>query len=392
MTVSDPDGNDDDWFAELGGSPPQANRLGVVRDFLVLGDLQEGVSNRPTRVQWSGLNNAITWTPDPISQSGRQDLPSRAGAIQQIVSGETGLIFQETSIHRMSYVGGTVLFQFDESERNRGTQAPNSVCWTGDQVFYYSPSGFYKIMGREREGESEPIGVNQVDRWVERNVLSTTDIRGHVDPANKLVLWSIHLSTLDYYDAILLYRWDIGAWGLLHVDHRLLTSSVTRGAHLDSDALATFYGGTVKGTGSIDNPARQTSFDSPQWRTGGLMLHGFSLDNKRGEFSGQPLDAMFETGFRPMFPDCSRFFMNSVRPAVDRRTTPVGDGSIDVTVMAKDNINQSRVESTVAAEVGSNGRADLRSSGRFYSVRVTVEGGFEGFSGYKVYARQKGMR
>ena len=378
------------YFSALSGSPPKSNRAGVVRDFLVLGD----ILNFPARVQWSGLNNAITWTPDAISQSGRQDLPSRGGSVQQIVSGEYGLIFQETSIHRMTYQGGSVLFQFDEVERNRGTQAPNSVCWTGDRVFYYSPTGFYQIIGRDRAGSSEPIGVNQVDRWVERNVLSTTNMRGVVDPTNKLVLWSIQLNTLDHYDAILMYRWDIGAWGLLNVDHSLLATSVSPGADLDSDALRDFYGGSsAEGDGgSIDNPAIQTSFDSPRWRSGGLMLHGFSTDNKRGEFSGPPLDALFETGFRPMFPDRSRFFINSVRPGVDRRHTPASTGSADVTVITKDNINRSNIESVVRSEVGKNGRADIRASGRFYALRGTVQGGFEGFSGFEVYARPKGMR
>lgn len=106
-------------FADLGGSPPNAAHVGVVREFVVLGNVDDGTA-RPTRVVWSGFNNSVQWTSDPATQSGVQDLRGSGGHIRKVISGDVGHIFQERRITRMTYRGPPIKFRFDPVERTRG--------------------------------------------------------------------------------------------------------------------------------------------------------------------------------------------------------------------------------------------------------------------------------
>ena len=369
------------YFTPLAGNPPRASRIGVFRNFVMLGNLDD----HPHRVQWSGFNNSELWTPNASTQSGLQDLPGHAGEVQAIVPGERGLIFQENAIHRVTHVGQPLIVQFDEVERNRGTQAPNSVCWTGYRVFYYSPVGFFEY--HMHTEESIPIGHNKVDRWVNENVADTRRMRGVVDPLNKVAAWSIVRGEADHFTHILIYRWDIGAWGLIRADHTLLSVYVSTGVQLDETSFNTFY------DDNIDNPDVQISFDSPIWTPGALTLHAFGTDNTRGGFEGDPMPAVFETGYRPVVPGASRFHLNAVRPLLDRRGIQEKDiATAHVTVTAKNDLSDAVASRESSALVRSNGRADVRLSGRYASFRLATTGAFAGVSGFLVHSKPKGGR
>jgi len=119
-------------FALLAGSPPTGYTVGVVRDFVVLGNTYDGTSH-PYRVQWSALANAAQW-PQPLTQaaraaqSGYQDCYGQYGNVQYIAQGEEfGMIFQERGIVRMQYIGGDVVFEFYTFERKRGLVTPRAA-------------------------------------------------------------------------------------------------------------------------------------------------------------------------------------------------------------------------------------------------------------------------
>ena len=366
------------YFSDLGGSPPRASLISVVRDFIVLG----GIENHPHRVQWSGHNNATAWTPSGITQSGLQDLKSSNGRVQALVSGDRGLIFQERAVNRMTYVGPGLIFQFDVIERSHGTLAPDSVCWFGDQVFYYSTQGFYKIVGDE---DGIPIGQDKVDMWVRDNLVNLRDIRGTVDPVNKTVYWSAHLDNPDEYDIILVYRWDIQKWGLIRVNHLFLATDLSRGANLDSTELGDYY------DDSIDNPVRQLSLDSPQWQTGSAGLYAFTANKKRASFEGDYMAAALETGYRQLSPDYTEVFIRQLRPIVNKSNL-VGQDAITVTTRESLIGGIARAKTALIRE---NGRCDIRAPyGRYGSFTMHIGAGtrWDGFAGFTIESGNSGKR
>ncbi|MGH6960308.1 MAG: hypothetical protein ACREE7_07495, partial [Dongiaceae bacterium] len=87
-------------FSPLAGSPPAGRLIATVRDFVVMGRM----SSLAQRIHWSGINNAETWASSQATQADFQDLPD-GGFVMGIAGGEYGLVFQERSIKRMTYVG-----------------------------------------------------------------------------------------------------------------------------------------------------------------------------------------------------------------------------------------------------------------------------------------------
>ncbi|HZD13465.1 MAG TPA: hypothetical protein VE177_08115, partial [Candidatus Binatus sp.] len=175
-------------FAALGGTPPKARHIAVIRDFVVLGNVNSGTP-APNEVFWSAINNSAGWTISAATQCDSQDLQGDGGWVQKIVGGEYGLIFLERQVWRMTYVGSPVIFQFDLIERNRGAYAPQSVIGWGNMVFFLADDGFYLIVGGSG---AIPIGDGKVDKFFLSDLQTAFSYRVNaaIDPVNKIVMWA----------------------------------------------------------------------------------------------------------------------------------------------------------------------------------------------------------
>ncbi|WP_204270152.1 hypothetical protein, partial [Klebsiella aerogenes] len=85
--------------------------ISVVGRFLVL----SGLLSQSYRIQWSGLNDfnsATSWSVG-VNSADFQDFPD-GDIVRGVAGGESGIIFQDQAIRRMSYVPGSpVIFQID---------------------------------------------------------------------------------------------------------------------------------------------------------------------------------------------------------------------------------------------------------------------------------------
>lgn len=201
-------------FADLAGSPPKASIVGVVRDFVVLGDVTDGDGNHPYRVQWSALANATQW-PTPLTQearaaqSGYQDCYSEYGKVQYVAQGEEfGLIFQERGIVRMSYVGGDAVFSFFTFERKRGLVTRKAAAQIGEQVYFLAGDGFYATNGQE----VSPIGYGRVNRWFLSNCADLSKVRAAVDSGTQCVYWAFPSTSSGVCDRVAIYNFAENQW------------------------------------------------------------------------------------------------------------------------------------------------------------------------------------
>ncbi|WP_461521439.1 hypothetical protein [Porticoccus sp.] len=357
-------------FADLAGSPPKAKHIAVVGDFIVMGNLSEGGTPYPNRVRWSGYNNSETWTSSLATQSDYQDLLGRGGAIQRIVPGATGLIFQEHAIRRMIPTSPPLVFKIQVEERDRGCYAPNSVVWIGDMVFFYSHDGFYVKQGMDI---SKSIGSEKIDRFI-RSDLDTTDItkmRGAVDRRNKLVAWC-YPSLSTGANRVLFYRWDTGKWSVVDQSAQLLMEHVSASYTLDD--LDTIF------TTGIDTSS--IPVDAETFRGGVLSLGAFNASNILSTFSGSPLKAEIETG-EMNTPTGRRQSVKSIRPLTDGTTT--------VFVGTRDNQNDN-FSYGPGVTVNVKGEIDARSSARYHRFKACIEGGFNHAQGLEVQFREEGTR
>lgn len=336
-------------FADLAGTPPQAKHIAIVRDFVVLGNLASAQSD----IEWSGFNDSEGWTPG-TNQCDVQTLPD-GGAIQAIIGGEAGYVFQERAIRRLTYVGSPVVFQIDAISENVGVRSAYSVVRFGNVVYFYSHSGFYALdLG---SGQLTPIGTEKVDQWFSDNCRpdAVSTIRAEVDPLRKIIYWSFAStaqSDATMPDYMLAYNVSLNRFTPINVSHELLFQGFASGV-------------TLEGIGSLYTTIEDVpgSFDDATWVGGAVQLNGFSTAHKSGGFNGSNLAATMETGEGEPVPGSRAMVMNA-RPIVDT-------ASATVIVRSRERAADSLTDSSSSSMV-SSGDVPLRTSGRYVRGQIAI--------------------
>lgn len=359
-------------FANLGGTPPMARHIAAVRDFIVVGNTYDASDgNQPTRIRWPGIGTTTSWTVAASTQADFQNLNGKGGWVQRIIGGEYGVIFQEYSIYRMTYVGSPVVFQFDEVESGKGTPAPGSVVKVGNWVAYLGLDGFYIFDGQQ----SIPIGANKVDKtfWNEVDMNYLDRITAEVDPILQIIYWSYADSnnTDGRSNKILMYNFAPNAnkrWAFAEVENHCI--GVTLGEGYTLDSLDTV-------NSSID--ALPYSLDSKIWTGNTKNLSIIDSDLKLSNFTGTALAARIETGEMMLVPK-KKAQINSVRPYVD------GTSATTTVTLGTRNLLSSAAGYSSATSLSSEGEApfDTVQSARFHRFRVDVTGGFDHIQGFDV--------
>jgi hypothetical protein len=354
-------------FADLAGTgtAPNARQVGVINQFVMLGDIDDGVDVLPFAVQWSAIGDMTNW-PTPATptaqtvQSGRQLLNSVHGAVTAIGQGEFwGLVFQKRGITRVTYVGGNRVFQFETFEQNRGCWAPQSVVQLGSLWFFLAHDGWCVTDGQT----VIPIGDGKVDRWFysRMNQSRLKDITSGIDWTSKCILWNFpdSVAAAGETNYVLALNFHTKRFSYAEIGMQLLLQSYTESTTLeDLDDIST----------SIDDLS--VSLDSSQWQGGTPALMCFE-DDTLGTLSGAPLDAVFETGENAPNP-FGYTFIRGVRPLVTGQPT-----SITVQIGSRSNQDDSITYTSARSRTTRSGVCDFRHNGKFLTARMNVYGGFD---------------
>lgn len=362
-------------FADVTTNPPKAKRIGTVRQFAVVGDIDDPVDGRIRhRVKWSALDDPLDWplagTADAESkQSGEQDLDLEAGSIQAVVGTEFGIIFQRSAIWRMTYVGSPLVFQFDRVDTTRGAYAGNSVVKVGRRVFFLAEDGFYVTDG---SGEAQPIGHGIIDKTfiAELDADQIQLMAGAHDPVTRLITWSYPKAS-GY--AQLIYNWNEDKWTRAETNAKLVFNYRSPGYTLEE--LDPF--------GTVDTIT--PTLDSRFWKGGLRQFAAITPNNELGTYTGTPLDAVLTTG-EFQVAEGQKGFVYGVRPLV------TGSPTISVEVLARDLQQTDPVTSGSRAVHADTGYANFRSTGFFHRVKVTLSGDWADAMGVDVQGQADGWR
>lgn len=360
-------------FTALGGSPPKARHIGVVRDFVVLGNVDDGTAY-PNRVQWSGINNSASWAVSASTQADYQDLQGDGGWVQKVVGGEYGLVFQERAVWKMTYVGSPIIFQFDMIERNRGAFSPQSCIGWGNMVFFLADDGFYMIVG----GSSAiPIGAGKVDSTFLTDLRTAYAYRisAAIDPTNKLVMWAYpgSGSTDGTLNKIIIYNWAAKRWSQVSgLSMEILMRFAATGYSLDSlDSLSS----------SLD--ALTDSLDSRAYVGGAQSLAGFNSSHQAVTFTGTAMAATVDTGEYQLTP--------GMRSAV-MWSRPLIDGNAASVALRTRNRQADTATLGAASSQGTTGLCAHRTNARYHAARATTSGSFNFIQGVELQYTQEGER
>ena len=352
------------------GTVPTFRVSGVVRDFLVTGNIE----NAKNRVQWSGLNDIATWEAG-VKSSDTQDLPGSGGQVVAITSGDVGYVFRQNQIIRMDFVGGNVIFRFSVISPNRGAVYGQTVCQDNRQIFFYASDGFFQING----DQVLPIGAEKVNRFFDSdlNKAYTDRITAAVDPFNTLALWLYpsknNPNTTGICDRILIYNYVTQKWSVANVKasqifKQFMVITTVELMDIISENLDDI----------------NISLDSAYWTSGQLYLGAVDENYKAAIFSGKNLEAEIETKETEIFPG-ARANIIGVRPIVD--------ASSNVIVKTRDKLADS-VNSSSSSTMNTTGIAPVRQSGRYFraNVKIPADSIWTNAQGIDLVASQGGLR
>lgn len=356
-------------FAPLAGSPPNASRVAVVGDFVMLG----GLDANERLIQWSGYNNHTIWDANgSTAYQADSQLIFTGGAVQKIVGGPVGYVFQEREIRVLEYVGPPVIFNIRILSRSRGCRAAGSVIEAGDSIFFLAQDGFFQLTG----GQFNPIGEERVNRWFEAECApdEIVSVRGAIDKPNRLALWAFKSISGGAYDRLLIYNYAADRWSYAETSLGWLFE--TRSPGYDLDTLATIL------TSGID--ADSIPVESRAFLGEGLTLYGADTSGQVGAFDSDPLTATLDTREFDG-PENTRRSITGVRPFVQ------GSPSTVVTVkLGRRNGLSDNVSFSSARSLTTIGEAPILSDARYHRVRVEIAGGFEHANGVDVLSRPSG--
>ena len=351
-------------FADLDTNAPIAKYVTVVRDFVVTANIDAGTYTN--KVQWSDLNNEAVWTTGATSQADSQIIPD-GGNVTGLTGGEIGLIFLEKSIVRMTYAGSPLFFQFDTISRGLGCIEGNSIAQYGATSFFLSDDGFYSCNGNIVTG----IGTEKVDRYFfnDADITDLDSMSASVDPIKKLVVWNY--KNVDGGRSILVYNWQLSKWSRVTTTATGVGSITTTGYTLE--ALETVLGYT-----NIDTlPA---SLDDRLWVGGKFLFAGFK-DTKIVTFTGSTYNSELIT------PDIELGYNSIVtlaRPQID-------NGTATVKIASRRELDDN-IQFGSSVTTSSEGRASLRSAGRYHRLSISPTGNWTNAVGIDVDVKPQGNR
>jgi hypothetical protein len=353
------------------GSPPLFRVSGVIRDFLVTGN----ISNATNRIQWSGINDISTWT-EGSKSADFQDLPGSGGRVVAITSGEVGYVFRQNQIIRIDFVGGATIFRLSVISPNRGAVYGKTVCQDNRRVFFYADDGFFQIDG----DNIIAIGAEKVNRFFDAdlNKAYTDRIVATVDPFNQLALWLYPSAnntnnTTGICDRILIYNYATQKWSIAEVNASQIFSQFVGAYTVElMDIIST----------NLDNI--NIALDTDFWSGGQLYLGAIDSDFKASIFAGNDLEAEIETRELEIFPN-SRSNITGIRPIVDATAT--------VTIKTRERLADTEAEST-SSTMTNSGLNPVRKSGRYIRANVKIASGtnWNHAQGIDIIASRAGYR
>lgn len=218
----------DKKFKDLGGNPPKARYVVTWRDFVVL----LGLTDSPNTIQWSGLNNAESWTVGK-DNSDIQMFPD-TGAVVGSSSHIDPIIFTEKATYWGQFNPASMMvFSFSRVKIGLGAVSNRSIVTLQDSVYLASSKGLYRV---GVDGSVQNISLGAVENFIAKNItpFDRGDIQTIVDPLNYKIHWCLKLfNAKSRYDTILSFDYIRKNWSHKSLEFDGIVDYFPKGYTLD---------------------------------------------------------------------------------------------------------------------------------------------------------------
>ena len=142
-------------FVDLGGAPPKASCCTTQKNFVLLGNCNDGTNDLGDQVWWSGLGNDQTWTVSASTQAGNYRLRDTPGNVTALVNMRDSVIaYKEDSIYVGDYQGAALQWTWRLVTDKVGCASVHGVAIVDGIHYFCHRTGVYRFDG----ASVQPLG------------------------------------------------------------------------------------------------------------------------------------------------------------------------------------------------------------------------------------------
>lgn len=265
---------------------PKAKVVYVVRDFVMALNTNDATyGDSPDRWWCSGILDHTQWSVAVPTQCNTGRLVATPGEIVAgLPLGDYAVAYKASSIHRGTYVGSPVVWQWDAIHNESGCVGQEALCDIDGAHFYVSDDGFNIFDGQG----VIPIGKGTVSQWFSDNSSSTYRYKTicRYDRQNKRVFVFYASRTASTLDSALVYHVTSKKWGKLTKSVEAAVNYVSAGITIDG---LTAVASTIDTLPSIP-------MDSQFWQSGGKAFSVFDTSHQLQSMTGECSASSITTG------------------------------------------------------------------------------------------------
>jgi len=314
----------------------------------------------PLLVRWSDQENAADWTPTATNTSGGVRVNSGSVIVGAVQTRQEILIWTDTSLHSMRFVGAPFVFQFTLVSADVSMISPNSAVNARGNVFFMDKTGFYVYNGAVQK---LPCSVQDYV-FSGMNMTQTFKVFAAENNAFSEIIWFYPAGEgIPDITNYVIYNYEENLWSV---------GTLARGAWLDSGVLDKPLASSV----TTDTDANY------------LYSHEVGYDD-----DGSALTAYIESGDLEIG-DGERFTMiNRVVPDFNF-SGETGDASIAMTIKGSNYPLETASTLATATITSSTTQSNIRARARHTILRVESSGVGFGWrlGGFRFGMRQDGRR
>ncbi len=379
------DMTDTSKYVALGGSPPRGKYLLLHKGHLIVANL----STNPKKIQWAGLEAPESWTQSISTGADSQVFPDGKGSVTGIdlVNGIIA-VMHEKSITTGHYTGAPYTFSFQHNRiKNIGCYVPGSLISIGHLLFFWGEDDIYQFDGQVVTAIGFGVRNNVIDSL---NVAKLHKVTAKHGVANGLVWWSYPTGGNAVPNKVLVYNYRYKRFTQLDLPMYCLMELHTGAIDMDSVGYDWMEYNAADPGGSV----MPYNMDNRAYQAGSFVMGCLDFgtsEKKVCTLTGDTLTGTIETGEAKSHDkdtgddDDHVLMVTRVRPRIQNSTSAVG-----VRIGSRYEENDA-VSYSVSRDVGSNGYADVRASGRYLRVEITT-GEHSGIKDIQVDAVKRGRR
>ena len=284
-------------------------------------------------VRWSSQESPFMWTPKVDNTAGSQRISSGSEIISAQRTRQEMLIWTDSNLHAMRYVGGDLVFSFSLVAGNTSILGPNTSVTIGDKVFWMDRENFYAYAG------SVQVVPCTVLRYVFDDINLDQSFKFFA-ASNRMfseVFWFYATADSTEIDRYVKFNYTEGTWDL---------GSLSRTAWVDYSIH--------------DNPRACGQTSDVNY----VFIHESGDDNDGSAMTSFIESADFDLGDGEQF-----MFMDRLIPDIDI-TSSDADASVDYIVKTRNYPGDSLATNSTNAVTSSTQQSFLRARSRQAAIRI----------------------